>query len=62
MASRTDTEKYLSGMNFPANKGRIVSHAKSQGAPTSVIDSLNELPDREFGGTSELFDEMGGDK
>jgi hypothetical protein len=37
-------QKFLSGMNYPAGKKDIVSHAKSEGADSNVLGILNKLP------------------
>ncbi len=51
-------ERYVSGVGFPASKVRIVSHAKSQDAPQNVIDALEKIDDREYGGTVDLSEAL----
>ncbi|MES2953444.1 MAG: DUF2795 domain-containing protein [Patescibacteria group bacterium] len=51
-------EKYISGVGFPATKERIVSHAKSQDAPQNVVDALEKIDNREYGGPVDLAGEI----
>ncbi|KNC19258.1 hypothetical protein AC792_07520 [Arthrobacter sp. RIT-PI-e] len=46
--SPIDIQKALGGMEYPASKADIVSHAKDKGADDAVLDALNGLPDREY--------------
>ena len=38
-------QKFLGGMDYPANKDEIVKHAKSKGADENVMGTLEQLPD-----------------
>jgi hypothetical protein len=44
-ANPIQVQKFLSGMNYPANKDDIVKHAKSRGADDNIMDTLQRLPD-----------------
>lgn len=46
--SPIDIQKALGGMDYPASKEDIVSHAKGKGADDSVLETLGNLPDREY--------------
>lgn len=37
-------QKYLVGMDYPADKQTLINHAKSHGANNGVIQTLQELP------------------
>ncbi|HOY10992.1 MAG TPA: DUF2795 domain-containing protein [Candidatus Paceibacterota bacterium] len=54
-------QQYLSGINYPAKKEDLVNHAKSQNAPQDVIDTLEDLPDREYGGPTDVSSAIGGE-
>ena len=43
-------EKYLKGVDYPANKNDLVKHAQQQGADQRVLETLKQLPDQTFGG------------
>lgn len=51
-------QKFLGGMDYPANRTQIVEHARSKGADEDVLNHLLELPDRTYHGpnaVSEAF-------
>ncbi len=53
MASQKKTnpiqvQKYLKGMNYPAQKKDLVQHAKVQNAPDDIMAVLKKLPDNEY--------------
>jgi hypothetical protein len=41
-------QKFLKGINYPANKQDVVEHAKQQGADENVCSTLEQMPDQEF--------------
>lgn len=41
-------QKFLSGMNYPADKDQICSHAKSEGADNNIISLLKKLPNDNY--------------
>lgn len=45
---------YIKGINFPVNKENMIKHARNKNADYEVIDTLNLLPNQEFGSTKEL--------
>ncbi|MDQ0735351.1 DUF2795 domain-containing protein [Arthrobacter agilis] len=46
--SPIDIQKALGGMDYPASKEDLVRHAKDKGADGAVLETLENLPDREF--------------
>ncbi len=52
MVSPIDIQKALSGMDYPARKQDIVSHAERQGGDKEVLDALRKIEDREYEGPS----------
>ena len=52
MVSPIDIQKALSGMDYPASKQDIVSHAERQGGDKEVLDALKKIEDREYEGPS----------
>ena len=43
-------QKFLAGVDYPARKDELVSHAQSHGADEKVLDLLKRMPDREYDG------------
>lgn len=41
-------QKFLGGIDYPANRGDLLSRAKDSGADKNVMDALEALPDREY--------------
>jgi hypothetical protein len=52
-------EKYLKGVDYPANKNDLVKHAQQQGADQQVLETLKQLPDRTFDGPSGVSKAIG---
>lgn len=46
--SAAELEKYLKGVDYPASKSDLLSKAKSNGAPSEVIDMINSLSEDRF--------------
>ncbi|WP_434993930.1 DUF2795 domain-containing protein [Arthrobacter sp. Ld5] len=53
-SSPIDIQKALGGVDYPASKEDLVQHAKDKGADRSVLDTLENLPDREFESPAEV--------
>ncbi len=43
-----DLDKYLRGVNYPADKNEIVKNARRQKAPDNVVRNLDMLPDKRY--------------
>lgn len=41
-------QKYLKGVDYPANKQTLIENAKKLGADDNVRESLEKLPDQEY--------------
>jgi hypothetical protein len=41
-------QKFLSGVDYPAQRDALVSTAEEQGADDAVLEALRGLPDQEF--------------
>ncbi len=52
MVSPIDIQKALSGMDYPASKQDIVSHAERNGGEGEVLEALKKIEDREYEGPS----------
>jgi hypothetical protein len=47
----------LKGISYPAGKDDLVRTAKENDAPDIVMEVLNRLPDREYGGPQDVMKE-----
>ena len=56
--SAAEFAMYLKGIEFPADKKKVVSTAKSNGAPENVMQYLNHLPDKEYRRVTEIEEEF----
>ncbi|WP_158892252.1 DUF2795 domain-containing protein [Amycolatopsis anabasis] len=45
-----EMQKYLAGVDYPANRDQLVDHARQQGAGDEVVEHLRALPDRTYDG------------
>lgn len=41
-------EKYLQGIDYPAQKEDLIEQAEDNNAPDEVLDMLEQLPDTEY--------------
>ncbi|WDF32195.1 DUF2795 domain-containing protein [Arthrobacter agilis] len=46
--SPIDIQKALGGMDYPASKEDLVRHAEGKSAEDSVLETLKNLPEREY--------------
>lgn len=56
--NKVDIERYLSGVEYPADKSKLLQHAKSQNADSDAMDMLANLPDREYVNSSDVSSEL----
>jgi hypothetical protein len=50
--------RYLESVDFPANKQKIVEMARSGGAPETILQLLNKLPDKQYNRSSNIEQEF----
>lgn len=41
-------QKFLGGVDYPATRETLLSHAKDSGADSNVLDALGNIPDKEY--------------
>jgi len=51
-------QKFLGGIDYPADKKQIISTARSHGADDQVIKTLEKLPDRRYDGPNAISKEI----
>jgi hypothetical protein len=52
--SLSNIEQYLHDVEFPANKEELLEQARQSGADDSVLEILENLPDRQFASMSDV--------
>lgn len=41
-------QKHLKGVDYPASKQDLITHAKEQGADEEAISALEQMPDEQY--------------
>jgi hypothetical protein len=52
---------YLQGVNYPASKAELVSHAQARGADRDALDDLGGLSDTRFESIADVMRAVGED-
>ncbi len=55
-----ELQKYLSGVDYPAQRDDLVRAAERNGADSDTLDVVRRLPDRTYEGPSGVSKEIGG--
>ncbi len=50
----TDVDRYLKGVNYPADKNEIVNNARRQNAPEDIVRNLDMLPNQRFNSADDV--------
>lgn len=58
-ASPAAIEKYLKGINFPAQKKDLINHAKGNQAPDDVMHVLESFEEKEYRSPIDVSKEVG---
>jgi hypothetical protein len=48
--SPIELQKALAGVDYPARRGDLITHAQKYGADEEVLTGLRQIPDREYDG------------
>ena len=67
MAQKTETtiptpiqvQKFLGGVDYPADKSSLVKRAKDNRADDNVLNALNQMSERTFNSPNDVSVEMG---
>jgi len=67
MAHKTETtiptpiqvQKFLGGVDYPADKSSLVKRAKDNGADENVLNALNQMREKTFNSPNDVSEEMG---
>lgn len=52
-------QKFLGGLEYPADKEKVVAHARSRGADETVLEALGEIPDKKYATPADISAELG---
>jgi hypothetical protein len=52
-------QKYLKGVDYPANREALLANAKKMGADENVYASLEQLPDEDFETPADVSEAVG---
>lgn len=52
----SDITKALKGVNYPADRSKLVQKARGNDAPQPVLDAIEKIPSREYESESEVKD------
>lgn len=58
-ANPIELQKYLKGMDYPADKQGLLEHAKGQGAPDDVMSTLEALPEGPYDAPTDVTKAVG---
>lgn len=59
LANPVQVQKFLKGVDYPAQKGDLVKTARGKGADENIISTLEQLPDEEFETPAEVSQAIG---
>lgn len=52
---KSEIDKYLSGVNFPAQKTDLIRTAREKKAPDAFITTMERIPDRSYSSTDDVI-------
>ena len=50
-----DLQKYLQGVNWPADKEQVAAQAESNGAPQGLLEQIKNIGGGQFGGPQDVI-------
>lgn len=57
--SPSNVMHHLKGVHFPAKKRDLVSQARGNKAPKAILDTIEQMPDQEYGGPQDVMKAYG---
>ena len=54
-----DAAQTLAGIDFPANRSKIVDYARKHNASNEVIEALSGMPDDQYTSMADVFKGLG---
>jgi len=56
---RAEVVRYLKGIDFPADKNRMLNQAKTNSAPDNVMSWISQLPERQYRDSDDVGQAVG---
>lgn len=53
--SPANVQKYLRDVEYPASKQDLLAQAKRNDAPKEILDTLQRIPEEQFGGPQDVM-------
>lgn len=53
--SPANVQKYLHDVDYPASKQDLLDQARRNSAPPEILDTIERLPEDQFGGPQEVM-------
>jgi hypothetical protein len=60
MASPSEIQSNLEGLEYPASKSEMLDHAKMRGASEDILSTLEKLPEKSYDSPTDVSSELGG--
>ncbi|MCM3925374.1 DUF2795 domain-containing protein [Frankia sp. AiPs1] len=60
MTTAIEAQKFLKGVDYPADRSAIVKKAKENGADETLVQTLEKIPDRQYSGPNAISKELSG--
>lgn len=57
--SPSNVTHHLKGIGFPADKQQLVRQAEQNGADKEVLDTLEQMPDKQYGDMADVMKGFG---
>ncbi|MBW7849826.1 MAG: DUF2795 domain-containing protein [Rhodospirillales bacterium] len=54
-----DIAQSLAGIDFPANRSKIIEYAKKNNANQNLLDALQKMPDEQYTSMADVFKGVG---
>jgi len=54
-----EAAQYLHGIDFPADKNKIVQYAKDRKAPDDLLQIMQQMPDAQYTSMADVFQGFG---
>jgi hypothetical protein len=56
-----EVQKYLAGVDYPADRDALVQHARDNDAPDEIVEALQDIDDRSYDGPSGVSEQVARD-
>jgi uncharacterized protein DUF2795 len=53
-----EVQKFLAGIDYPADRDELVEHAQENGAPDEIVEALQSIADRSYDGPNAVSEQV----